>query len=101
MSRHLVDLRKAAAGQPCYVRLPEACNGNPETTVLAHLRVIGVSGMGLKSPDPLACPACSGCHDAVDRRSHMDLDRDYVVKAHMEGVMRWQAKLIDMEVLRW
>lgn len=101
MTHHLVDLRRAAMGQPCYVRLPEACNGNIETVVLAHLRVIGVSGMGIKSPDPLACPACSGCHDAIDRRAHMDLDREYVRTAHMEGVVRWQAKLIKDEVLHW
>jgi hypothetical protein len=94
-----VNLRTLARDKPCYVRLPDVCNGNPETSVLAHLRLIGISGMGMKAPDILACPACSCCHDAIDRRSHMDLDRDYVRLAHMEGVARWQSKLIQDGVL--
>jgi hypothetical protein len=32
--------------------------------------------------------ACSSCHDAIDRRSHTDLDRDYVRLAHLEGMAR-------------
>lgn len=97
----MISLRKLARGESCYIRLPGVCNGNPETTVLAHLRIIGVSGMGQKSPDILACPSCSGCHDAVDRRARMDLDRDYVRLAHMEGVARWQAELVKRGVLKW
>ena len=88
-----MNLRQLARDQDCYVRLPGICNGDPQTTVLAHVRLIGVSGMGMKAPDILACPACSSCHDSIDRRAHMDLDRDYVRLAHFEGVARWQAKL--------
>ena len=29
-------LTKAARGRECQVRIPGVCNGNPETTVLAH-----------------------------------------------------------------
>lgn len=91
-------LRKAARGQPCFVRLPEVC-GDPETVVLAHFRLIGVSGLGIKSPDLIACPACGPCHDAIDRRRYMDLDRDYVRLAHLEGVVRWQAQLLKEGVI--
>jgi hypothetical protein len=88
-----MNLRKQAQGRPCMVRLPEICNGNPETTVLAHVRIIGVSGMGLKSPDILGAWACSSCHDAIDRRAHMDLDREFVRLAHLEGMARTLAQL--------
>jgi len=94
-----MNITKLCRDQPCFVRLPDVCNGNPETTVPAHIRLIGISGMGIKAPDFLLCPACSNCHDAIDRRRYMDLDRDYVLKAHYEGVFRWQKQLYDRELL--
>jgi len=75
------------------VRLPDICNHNPETTVLAHIRMAGLSGMGIKADDLLGAWACSSCHDAIDRRSHTDLDRDYVRLAHLEGMARTIAQL--------
>ena len=83
-----MNLRKEARGRGCMVRIPEVCNHNSETTVLAHYRLAGVSGMGMKSPDILGAWACSACHDAIDRRSHTDLERDYVRLAHFEGMVR-------------
>lgn len=89
-----MNFRKEAKGRECFVRLPDVCNGNPETTVLAHYRLIGQSGMGIKSDDlAFGAWACSACHDAIDRRAHMDLERDYVRLAHAEGVMRTVAQL--------
>ncbi len=35
----MADLRKAARGRECQVRIPGVCNGNPETSVLAHIRL--------------------------------------------------------------
>ena len=75
------------------IRLEGICNHNPETTVLAHIRLPGVSGMGLKADDLLGAWACSSCHDAVDRRSNTDFDRDYVRLAHLEGMVRTIAQL--------
>lgn len=95
------DLRKLARGRQCTVRLPDICNGNPETVVLAHLRLPGISGMGFKADDILGAYACSACHDAIDRRSHMDLDRDYVRLAHLEGVARTIAALVKEGVVKW
>lgn len=97
----MTDLRKLARGRPCQVRLEGVCNGDSSTTVLAHVRMAGISGMGHKAPDVLAAYACSSCHDAIDRRAHMDLEREYVRLAHLEGVMRTQALLIREGVLRW
>lgn len=62
-----VVARQNARGQVCSLRL-SCCNCNPETTVLAHLRMFGWAGMGQKPPDFLAVFACSACHDALDRR---------------------------------
>lgn len=70
------------------VRLTGICNHDPNTVVLAHIRMMGISGMGLKADDLIGAWACSSCHDAIDRRSHTDLDRDFVKLAHLEGVMR-------------
>jgi hypothetical protein len=75
------------------VRIPEVCNHNSETVVLAHYRLAGVSGIGMKSPDILGAWACSACHDAIDRRAHTDLDRDYVRLLHLEGMARTLAQL--------
>jgi len=96
-----VNLRDYARDKPCMIRLEGVCNGNAETTVLAHFRQIGVSGTGLKSPDLCAAWACSDCHDAVDRRRHVDFDREFVRLAHLQGVMRTQAKLIELRIIKW
>lgn len=85
-------------GQPCYIRLEGIC-GDPETVVPAHLRLTGVSGMGMKAPDIFACPACMHCHDAADRRRFTHLDRDYVQLAHYQGVIRWQNELYKRELI--
>lgn len=50
----MADLRKAARGRECQVRIPGVCNGNPETSVLAHIRLTGLCGTGTKLPPP--CP---------------------------------------------
>lgn len=80
--------RNAARGQDCMVRLENICNFDPATTVLAHYRLPGTCGVGMKPIDALGAWACSACHDACDRRTHKELDRDYVRLAHAEGVMR-------------
>ena len=89
----MANLRKEARGRACMVRIPEVCNCNSETVVLAHLRMAGISGMGIKADDLLGAWSCSACHDAIDRRAHTNLDRDYVRLAHLEGMVRTIAQL--------
>lgn len=89
----MTDLRKTAHGKPCMIRLPGVCCHDPATTVLAHVRLTGVSGMGHKADDLLGAWACHQCHDVVDRRSRMDYDRDFVRLAHLEGMVRTIAQL--------
>ena len=88
-----MNLRDYARGQPCQVRLP-GCDGGGETTVLAHARIIGVSGMGLKSPDILAAHCCGPCHQKADTDHANELD-------FLRGVMRTQALLVKKGVLKW
>ena len=63
-------LTKLARGRECKVRLP-CCNHNPETTVLAHFRLAGICGIGMKPHDILGAWACSACHDEIDRRTRL------------------------------
>lgn len=97
----MTDLTKLAKGRECTVRIPMVCNRDPETTVLAHYRLIGISGMSLKSADLLAAFACYECHEAVDRRSHNHLKLEDVQLAHLEGVMRTQSQLVREGVVTW
>jgi hypothetical protein len=92
-------LTKSARGRDCQIRLPGVCNGNPETVVLAHYRLSGTCGTGIKPNDLQGAWSCSACHDACDgRASH--LPRDYVRLAHAEGVMRTQDLLIKEGAVR-
>jgi hypothetical protein len=84
-----MSLRKEAKGRGCMVRLPGICNFNSETVVLAHIRLQGVSGMGMKSPDLIGAWACSACHDELDGRTRKsDLTRDQLRLAHYDGMVR-------------
>lgn len=80
-------LRQNARGQTCTLRL-DCCNHNPETTVLAHIRMFGWAGMAQKPDDLLGVFACSSCHDALDRRSCEAWGFDDVLRAMGETLMR-------------
>lgn len=84
-----MNLRQQARGRPCMIRVPHVCNGNPETTVLCHLRMAGISGMGLKANDFLGAWGCSACHRYVD--THGIDGRT----ALLEGMARTQAYLLS------
>lgn len=86
-------LTKAARGGECQVRIPGVCNGNPETTVLAHYRMAGTCGVGIKSNDLQGAWACSTCHDASDGR-RTDIGRSEARQYHDDGVMRTQVLLL-------
>ena len=83
-----MNLREQARGRDCQIRLSGICNHSPETVVLAHYRMAGLSGMGMKAPDLCGAWACSSCHAYVD--SHRD---DTTARAFLEGVLRTIAAL--------
>lgn len=96
-----MNLRDAARGRECQVRLPGVCNFNAETTVLAHARLAGITGAGQKAPDVIGAHACSACHDAIDRRAHTDLERDFVRLHFYEGILRTLDLLAREGLLKW
>jgi hypothetical protein len=85
----MTPARKAAKGQCCMVRLP-GCDGGGETTVLAHYRLAGYCGTGIKPPDDMGAWACVQCHDRIDGRINCGLPHAELRLAHAEGVMRTQ-----------
>lgn len=85
-----IDLRKQASGRDCTIRIPGACNHNPETSVLAHYRLAGTCGTGCKPDDMQAAIACSSCHDVIDGRVKTDFSRDEIKLMHTEGILRTQ-----------
>jgi hypothetical protein len=87
-----MSLRKLAAHRVCQVRMPGICTGGP--CVLAHVRLAGLSGMGIKIPDALGAWACDACHRAYDTHDRTKHQRDTVDKWFLEGVMRTQYALI-------
>lgn len=86
-------LRKSAEGQDCMLRLPSVCNFDRATTVLAHIRRGGVTGMGQKPVDPAGIFCCSACHDALDQRSKTPYSKDeldgYVLDALCRQLKFW------------
>lgn len=84
-----MNLRQFARNRECQVRLAGICNGDPATTVLAHFRLIGVSGLGTKSPDLIGAWCCYACHQKVDTDKSPQVQLDFA-----KGVFRTQAALI-------
>lgn len=97
----MTDLRKLARNKDCTVRVPEVCRGDCETTVLAHVRRIGISGGGLKAPDLLGAWCCYPCHMAIDGQTPSQFTREELHLMHFQGVMRTQNKLIELGVVKW
>lgn len=99
------ELKKAARGKPCMVRIAAECGFNhcagTDTTVLAHITMPGLKGVGMKVPDLLGAWACDTCHGILDGRY---VPRGMVQKSqlklwHHEGVARTIDQLIKDGVI--
>lgn len=93
-----VHLPDYARDKPCQIRIPEACNYDPATSVWCHWNG---GGMGLKHPDLLGAIGCSDCHLAVDRKGFTSLAPEYVRLCHADGVFRTQLMLIKDGIVVW
>jgi hypothetical protein len=73
------------------------CSVDREQTVLAHLRMVGISGAGQKAPDLLGSWACYPCHQLVDtgRFGDTELTRDDRDLLLLKGVARTQYQLLS------
>jgi hypothetical protein len=68
--RTVQAIRDAARDEPCTLRIPSVCTGDPATSVWAHWPGIdGDRGMGLKALDLAGAIACAACHDVLDMRA--------------------------------
>lgn len=83
------------------VRIPGHCNHDPETVVLAHTNLTGVSGMGMKAPDLLAAFCCSGCHDCVDSRVPSEWPKERIELMFYQGILRTQYALFQEGKVKW
>lgn len=81
-------LRDAARGQECQIRCPGICSFNPEQTVLAHYRLSGTCGTGMKPIDLIGAWACEPCHSACDGRAKTAFTREQLDLMHLEGMCR-------------
>lgn len=97
----MTDLRKLARGRPCTVRVPGVCRGESETVVLAHVRMIGISGSGFKSPDIFGAYCCLPCHVCCDGHTKSDFTAPERRLMLLEGMMRTQQILINEDILHW
>jgi len=95
---------KAARGRDCTVRAP-GCPNNTETTVLAHYRLAGTCGIGMKPNNLQAAWCCDYCHNAIDGRTIIRLDEEALSREelrfmHAEGVFRTIDSLIAEGILK-
>jgi hypothetical protein len=97
----MTNLRKLANGRDCLIRVPGHCCGDSTTVVLCHLRMINISGIGMKSADVLAAYGCQKCHDVVDRRTPSEYSPDELRLMHLEGIARTIDYLVSKQILRW
>ena len=81
----MTNLRKLARGQECQIRGP-GCSFDNEQTVLCHLTIPGISGMGMKAPDICGAWGCGPCHDLIDGRTPPG-DTD-LTQLKLEGLLR-------------
>lgn len=88
-------LRDSARGRDCQIRIPGVCCADPETTVLAHYRLAGTCGVGMKPVDLNGAWGCRACHDACDGRLKTPYSRDELRLMHLEGVLRTISALVS------
>jgi len=98
MSRNLT-LEKLAKGQSCYMRLPAICNGNPETTVLCHIRRGNIGGTSIKPASICAVPMCFDCHNAYDGRTRTSYSRTQLDAEALRALCQWLSYCWEREYI--
>lgn len=91
-------LTKSARGHECQVRIPEVCNFDNTTVVLAHLNG---AGMGMKHHDIHGAYACSACHTVVDNPTHYNAFSPSDIRLwHFDGVVRTQTMMLEAGLIK-
>lgn len=94
------DLRKLARDHTCTIRVPGGCSPD-ETVVACHIRMSGVSGIGMKSPDIFCAWGCYRCHAICDGQMKSEFNAEQRRLMLLEGMVRTQQILIYEGVLTW
>ncbi|OEU65357.1 MAG: hypothetical protein BA863_01775 [Desulfovibrio sp. S3730MH75] len=89
--------RDSAKDQPCTMRLYGCCNGNPETTVLAHENG---AGMGKKADDFNAADMCSECHDVWDGRAKYNIRPETLRECFETARLRTIKNRLERKILK-
>lgn len=76
-SREYLD---GSRDQPCVFQIPDVCIGGTDTTVACHLHD-ETFGMAEKADDTSTGDGCRACHDAMDGRSMVLSERDWLFYA--------------------
>ena len=84
-------ITQSAKGEECQVRVPNVCNGNNETVVLAHLNG---GGIGAKYHDIHGAYCCIACHTWLDGGYAKHTPREIRDLYHLQGMVRTQQILI-------
>lgn len=95
----MINLRKLAEGKPCQIRIPGICNNDTRTTVLAHVRMAGLAGIGQKPNDLIGAWACHTCHGVVDGRIKTEFTYGERRLMHLEGMARTINELVKLHLL--
>ena len=87
-------LTKLARGRECQIRVPQHCLHTTETVVACHVRMIGISGYGIKAPSLFCAWGCYQCHAIVDGQKNSEYTADERRLMLLEGMVRTQAILL-------
>ena len=80
-------LIKSAYGKGCTIRFYNYCNGDPTTTVLAHVPC-DRRRREIKSPDWWAALSCSGCFNVLNGSVKTGMSKETIYIRHIRGVYR-------------
>ena len=90
-------ITQAAKGEDCALQW-KYCNGNPETTVAAHLNELWAGKGGGQKSDDVPIFMCSSCHADYDQgRMNSHLEKDWYL---LRGLYRTIRILLDKGILQ-
>lgn len=96
----MADLTKIAKAKECHLRLFPFCDRDTSKTVLAHIRIGGTGGTGLKPPDICGVPACDSCHAVIDGRIKQSVYSQTELKAEIcRAQNQWLEWLWKQEIV--
>ncbi len=97
----MINLRQQARGRECQIRVPNHCLRTNETVVGCHVRMAGITGIGMKADDLFIAHGCYACHQIVDGQRNSEFSFEERRLMLLEGVIRTQAPLVSEGKIKW